>query len=343
MAKRKKKVYSGIGGQAVLEGVMMKNQDHYAVAVRKPNGEIEMETQSYYGIFHGKGLAKVPFVRGVINLIDSLRLGMRTLNYSASFYEDEDARETVTDKVVGSVFRDKAEKFFMTLVTIFSVALAIGLFVVLPYFLSSLLKGVIREKSLLTAIEGLIRIAIFIAYIVLITLMKDIRRLYRYHGAEHKCINCIERGRALTVKNVKKSSRQHKRCGTSFTLLVVLISCIVFFFITVENPVYRILIRIGLIPVIAGIAYEFIRIAGKTENIIIGILSIPGMLLQRLTTKEPDEDMILTAIASVEAVFDWKQFLVENFEEDPDELEALRQEDRDHYGKRAYQGQESEQ
>lgn len=343
MSRKRKKIYSGIGGQAVLEGVMMKNQDHYAVAVRKPNGEIEIETESYYGVLHGKGLARVPFIRGVINLVDSLRLGMRALNYSATFYEDEEAGDTVADKVADKVFHEKAEKFFMALVTIFSVALAVGLFVLLPYFLSSLLEKVIRERTLLTAIEGLIRIIIFVAYIVLITMMKDIRRLYRYHGAEHKCINCIERGRALTVKNVKKSSRQHKRCGTSFTLLVVLISCVVFFFITVENPVYRMLIRVALIPVIAGIAYEFIRLAGKTDNIIVAILSIPGMLLQRLTTKEPDEDMILTAIASVEAVFDWKKFLVENFDEDPEKLERLRQEDREFYKDRAYRGQESEQ
>lgn len=341
MAK-KKKCYSGIGGQAVLEGVMMKNRDHYAVAVRKPNGEIEVETAEYLGVLHGSPVKKIPFVRGVFNMVDSFRLGMRALNWSSSFYEDEEAKDTATDKVTKSVFKDKAEKALMVLTTILSLVLAIGIFVVLPYFITSLFKNQIREKTLLSLIEGLIRIAIFILYVVAISLMKDIRRLYRYHGAEHKCINCLERGRALTVKNVKKSSRKHMRCGTSFMLLVMVISCVMFFFISVSNPIYRILIRIALIPVIAGIAYEFIRLAGRFDNIFTTILSAPGLLLQRLTTKEPDEEMILVGIASVEAVFDWKTFLVENFDADREELDRLQAEDRVNYKDKAYHAQENE-
>lgn len=340
--KKKRKCYSGIGGQAVLEGVMMKNKDSYAVAVRKPDGEIEIETQEYLGVLHGSKIKKLPFLRGMFNLVDSMRLGMRTLNYSASFYEDEDARETLTDKAVKKVFRDKAEKVFMFFTAILSVIIAVGIFVVLPYYLTSLLERYTLDRTLLSILEGVIRITIFVIYVVLISIMKDIRRLYRYHGAEHKCINCIERGRALTVRNVKKSSRQHKRCGTSFMLFVLLISCVVFFFITVTNPVYRILLRIALIPVIAGVAYEIIRLAGRSNNIIILLLSMPGLLLQRLTTKEPDEDMILVAIASVEAVFDWKEFLVEHFDADKEELDKLQAEDRERYKDRAYLGLERE-
>lgn len=340
--KKKRKCYSGIGGQAVLEGVMMKNNDSYAVAVRKPDGEIEIETQEYLGILHGSKIKKLPFLRGMFNLVDSMRLGMRTLNYSASFYEDEDARETLTDKAVKKVFRDKAEKVFMFFTAILSVVIAVGIFVVLPYYLTSLLERYTLDRTLLSILEGVIRITIFVLYVVLISIMKDIRRLYRYHGAEHKCINCIERGRALTVKNVRKSSRQHKRCGTSFMLFVLLISCVVFFFITVTNPVYRILLRIALIPVIAGVAYEVIRLAGRSNNIIILLLSMPGLLLQRLTTKEPDDDMILVAIASVEAVFDWKEFLVEHFDADKEELDKLQAEDRERYKDRAYLGLEKE-
>ena len=340
--KKKRKCYSGIGGQAVLEGVMMKNNDSYAVAVRKPDGEIEIETQEYLGILHGSKIKKLPFLRGMFNLVDSMRLGMRTLNYSASFYEDEDARETLTDKAVKKVFRDKAEKVFMFFTAILSVIIAVGIFVVLPYYLTSLLERYTLDRTLLSILEGVIRITIFVLYVVLISIMKDIRRLYRYHGAEHKCINCIERGRALTVKNVRKSSRQHKRCGTSFMLFVLLISCVVFFFITVTNPVYRILLRIALIPVIAGVAYEVIRLAGRSNNMIILLLSMPGLMLQRLTTKEPDDDMILVAIASVEAVFDWKEFLVEHFDADKEELDKLQAEDRERYKDRAYLGLEKE-
>lgn len=340
MAKKRKKCYSGIGGQAVLEGVMMKNQDHYAVAVRKPNGEIEIETQEYLGVIHGSVIKKIPFIRGVFNLIDSMRLGMRAINYSADFYEDETAKETLSDKALNKVFKDKAETILMGLTTILAVALAVGIFMVLPYYITSLFDTFVRSKTLLLALEGVIRIAIFVLYVIAISIMKDIRRLYRYHGAEHKCINCIERGRPLTVRNVKKSSRKHKRCGTSFMLYVMFISCILFFFITVENPVQRVLLRVALIPVVAGISYEIIRIAGKSSSLIMNLLSYPGMLLQKLTTKEPDEEMILVAIASVEAVFDWKAFLVENFDADLEELKVLQAEDKEKYKDKAYTDQE---
>ena len=313
MRNRKFSRSSGIGGQAVLEGVMMKNKDDYAIAIRKPNGEIEVEVDVFHGTLPGSKLKKIPFVRGIFNFIDSMTLGMKSINYSASFYEDEDAKETGLDKALNKVSGGRAESILMGITTVFSVALAIGIFILLPFFLSSMLKQYVRNDSLLAIIEGGIRIIIFLAYVVGISLMKDIHRLYQYHGAEHKCINCIEKGRPLTVHNVMRSSRIHKRCGTSFMFFVVFVSIILFFFIRVENPVYRVLLRVALIPVIAGISYEIIRLAGRSDNILIKIISAPGMMLQRLTTKEPDRSMAEVAIKSVEAVFDWKAYLKDTF------------------------------
>jgi uncharacterized protein YqhQ len=305
--------YSGIGGQAVLEGVMMKNKDEYAVAIRKPDGDIDVEVDVYKGVMDGSALKKMPFIRGVFNFLDSMILGMRTLNHSVSFYEDEEATETATDKVFQKLFKEKAENVMMGIVTALSIVLAVAIFMVLPYYITSLFEEYIRNVSVMTIIEGLIRILIFVGYIVAIAMMKDIKRLYQYHGAEHKCINCIEKGRPLTVHNAMRSSRLHKRCGTSFMFFVVFVSIIVFFFIRVEQPALRVLLRIALIPVIAGISYEIIRLAGRSDNFFVNLLSAPGMLLQRLTTKEPDEEMIRVAIASVEAIFDWKAYLKDTF------------------------------
>ena len=312
MAKKRMN-YSGIGGQAVLEGIMMKNKDQYAVAVRKPDGEIEVEVEHYHGIIHGSKLLNMPFIRGVFQFLDSLILGMRCLNFSASFYEDEEAKETAADKAFQKMFKDKADKVFSGIVMLFSLVLAIGIFMVLPYFVTSLFETYIRSASFMAIIEGALRIVIFVGYVLSISLMKDIRRVYMYHGAEHKCINCIEKGAPLTVKEVMRSSKQHRRCGTSFLLFVMFVSVVLFFFIRVENPAYRILLRVALIPVIAGISYEIIRLAGKSNNILVRIISAPGMWLQRLTTKEPDESMVEVAIAAVEAVFDWKAYLFETF------------------------------
>lgn len=313
MKKSKCNRYSGVGGQAVLEGVMMKNKEQYAVAVRKPDGEIDVEVDIYQGVIHGSKLKEIPFIRGIFNFLDSMILGMKTLNHSVAFYEDEEAKETATDRVFHKVFKDKAESIMLGIVTLFSIALAVAIFMVLPYYIASLFEEYIRNASVMAIIEGLVRILIFVIYIVAITMMKDIKRLYQYHGAEHKCINCIEKGRPLTVHNAMRSSRLHKRCGTSFMFFVIFVSIIVFFFIRVDSPLLRVLLRILLIPVIAGISYELIRLAGRSDNIIVRILSFPGMLLQRLTTKEPDEAMIEVAIASVEAIFDWKVYLKDTF------------------------------
>lgn len=318
MARRKSR-YSGIGGQAVLEGVMMKNKEKYAVAVRKPDGEIEVEVETYQGLAHGSKIKELPFIRGIFNFLDSLILGTRALNYSASFYEEEDGKETKFDKAMDKMSGGNGEKLLSGIVTVISIVLAVGIFIVLPYFISSLFDSFIRNRSLMAIIEGVIRIVLFLLYVWGISAMKDIRRLYQYHGAEHKCINCIEKGRPLTVHNVMRSSRLHKRCGTSFIFFVMLVSIVLFFFIQVDNVAEKVILRILLMPVVAGISYEIIRLAGRTDNVFIKILSAPGMWIQRMTTKEPDESMAEVAIASVEAVFDWKKYLQDTFGYEVDE------------------------
>ena len=318
MARRKSR-YSGIGGQAVLEGVMMKNKEKYAVAVRKPDGEIEVEVETYQGLAHGSKFKELPFIRGIFNFLDSLILGTRALNYSASFYEEEEGKETKFDKAMDKMSGGNGEKLLSGIVTVISIMLAVGIFIVLPYFISSLFESFIRNRSLMAIIEGVIRIALFLLYVWGISAMKDIRRLYQYHGAEHKCINCIEKGRPLTVHNVMRSSRLHKRCGTSFIFFVMLVSIVLFFFIQVDNVAEKVVLRILLMPVVAGISYEIIRLAGRTDNVFIKILSAPGMWIQRMTTREPDESMAEVAIASVEAVFDWKKYLQDTFGYEVDE------------------------
>ncbi len=318
MARRKSR-YSGIGGQAVLEGVMMKNKEKYAVAVRKPDGEIEVEVETYQGLAHGSKFKELPFIRGIFNFLDSLILGTRALNYSASFYEEEEGKETKFDKAMDKMSGGNGEKLLSGIVTVISIMLAVGIFIVLPYFISSLFESFIRNRSLMAIIEGVIRIALFLLYVWGISAMKDIRRLYQYHGAEHKCINCIEKGRPLTVHNVMRSSGLHKRCGTSFIFFVMLVSIVLFFFIQVDNVAEKVILRILLMPVVAGISYEIIRLAGRTDNVFIKILSAPGMWIQRMTTREPDESMAEVAIASVEAVFDWKKYLQDTFGYEVDE------------------------
>ena len=308
---------SNIGGQAVLEGIMMKHEDEYAVAVRKPDGEIFVKKDEYRGVIGFKPLTRIPFIRGIFNFIDSMVLGIQTLTYSAEFYEEEDDKEKQAsengeaDKQ--TVQSRRAEKLIMAGTVLFSVAAAVGIFMVLPYFLSSLLKPVITSYTWRTVIEGVMRIGIFIIYVLLISRMEDIQRTFMYHGAEHKCINCIEHGLPLTVDNVRASSRQHKRCGTSFLFFVLAIGIILLLLIRVESPVMRVAMRIALLPVIAGISYEVLKLAGRRENPVVNLLSKPGLAVQKLTTKEPDDSMIEVAIQAVEAVFDWRAYESENF------------------------------
>ncbi len=297
--------YSGIGGQAVMEGVMMKNGIHYAVAVRKPDKEIVVDAREYPGIVKNQKIKKIPILRGVINFIDSLVLGMRTLMYSASFFDEEVKELSEEDQKA----KEKKESVAMGFTVFLSVILALVIFMLLPYGLSLFFKKWIASPTLLALIEGVIRVVIFFIYIVAITCMEDIKRVYMYHGAEHKCINCVEHGLDLNVENVKKSSRFHKRCGTSFLFLVVFISILFFACIRTDSAIWRFSLRILLVPVIAGVAYEFLRLAGRSENAFVNLLSKPGLWFQKFTTKEPDEDMIEVAIASVEAVFDWKPYV----------------------------------
>ena len=305
---------SNIGGQAVLEGIMMRHGDDYAVAVRKPDGEIFVQKEEYHSVIKWKALTKIPFIRGVFNFIDSMVLGIKTLMFSAEFYEDEEevkSEKELTEEEIAK--KEKQEKWMMNATVAISVVIAVAVFMVLPYFLSSLLTPLMPSYHLRTLVEGFVRIGIFILYIALISRMDDIQRTFMYHGAEHKCINCIEHGLPLTVDNVRISSRQHKRCGTSFLFFVLAISIILLMLIQVESPLMRVIVRIALIPVIAGISYEVLKLAGRSENPIINLLSRPGLAIQKLTTKEPDDSMIEVAIQAVEAVFDWRAYEAENF------------------------------
>ena len=308
---------SNIGGQAVLEGIMMKHKDAYSVAVRKPDGEIIVQKDEYHSIVgKWKKLTTIPFIRGIFNFIDSMVLGIKTLTYSASFYEEEEEQEKLTE--AEALKKEKQEKWLMGGTVAFSVVAAVAIFMVLPYVLSSFLKPLIPSYHIRTVIEGFVRIGIFILYVLLISMMEDIQRTFMYHGAEHKCINCIEHGLPLTVENVKISSRQHKRCGTSFLFFVLAISIILLLLVQVESPLMRVAVRIALLPVIAGISYEILKLAGSSDNALINLFSKPGLAIQKLTTKEPDEGMIEVAIQAVEAVFDWRAYEEENFDASAD-------------------------
>ena len=288
---------------------MMKNKDTYAVAVRKSDGEIVVEKKEYKSIFGNSALTRLPLVRGVVSFVDSLVLGMGSLSFSSSFFEEEEQQPELSEQQAAK--KEKQEHVLLGGTIVLSIVLAVAIFMLLPYWLSTLFAGLGWSDTAIAVMEGVLRVVIFLAYVVGISLMKDIQRVYMYHGAEHKCINCIEHGMDLSVENVRNSSRLHKRCGTSFLFFVIMVSVILFIFIRVDSPLLRVLVRIVLIPVIAGISYELIRLAGRSEGKVIGLLSKPGMLLQRLTTREPDDDMIEVGIASVEAVFDWKAYVQE--------------------------------
>ena len=317
---------SNIGGQAVMEGIMMRHKDVYSVAVRKPDKEIEVKVEDYKSVVNCKSLQKLPILRGVFSFIDSLVVGTKCLMYSATFFEDEEdlkKREQLEgeEKEKELAKKEKADKALMTGTVILSVVLSVGLFIVLPYLLASLLRNIGVSETGVTLAEAGVRIVLFLAYMLLISKMQDIQRVFMYHGAEHKCINCVENGLPLNVENVMKSSRFHKRCGTSFLFFVIIISIIFFlgFFaiVPIKTLWLRVTVRVLLVPVIAGISYEVIRLAGNSDSCAVTWLSKPGLALQKLTTKEPTPDMAEVAIAAVEAVFDWKAYLQENFPEVP--------------------------
>ena len=282
--------------------------------MRRPDGEIEVMNDQYVSMTRKVKLLSLPFIRGVFSFVDSMVLGMRALTWSCSFFEDdEEVEPSKFEKWLDKVFGEKLESVLMTVVMIFSFVLAIGIFMVLPMLIARVCQRVIPSETAMAFLEGLIRIAIFIGYIKLVSRMEDIRRTFMYHGSEHKCINCIEHGLALNVDNVRASSKEHKRCGTSFLMFVMIISILFFLVIRPESLLLRVLSRILLIPVIAGVSYEFLRFAGRHDSWIVNLFSRPGMWMQGLTTKEPDDSMIEVAIAAVEKVFDWRAYLDENF------------------------------
>ncbi len=335
---------SGIGGQAVMEGVMMRNKDKYAVAVRKTDKNIIIKTQEWRSITDKLPFLGWPLIRGSVNLVESMVVGVRTLAYSAEFFDEEETdaesasgegkAEQETAAAAGR--QDQKEKSakkesdgtltpaMIAGTILFSLVLTIALFVFLPLLISEFVIGELGLSGsafLSSLIEGIVRIGIFVGYVAAISLMPDIKRVFRYHGAEHKTINCIEHGLPLTVENARNSSKEHKRCGTSFMILVMVISILVLSVANVVinplcagmNRILKVLVRFGirllLLPVVAGFSYEFLKLAGRSENKLVNLLSRPGMWMQALTTKEPDDEMLAVAIASVEAVFDWQDFL----------------------------------
>ena len=299
---------SGIGGQAVLEGVMMRNRDKYAVAVRKPDGEISVKNWNTGSVRDRHILLRLPIIRGVAAFIESLILGIKTLTYSSSFIEEDVEK---AGQVEVAEVSDRKEMLENILIVALSILLAIGFFMILPFAVSKLFQSRVHSQMMLSVIEAVLKILLFLGYVVAISFLSDIKRTLMYHGAEHKTINCVENGLDLTVENVKTQSRYHRRCGTSFLLVVMLVSIIFFFFIQIDNLWLQMLYRILLIPVVAGVSFELIQFVGNSDNRLVLWISKPGLWLQKLTTREPDDGMIEVAIASVEAVFDWRAYQAE--------------------------------
>ena len=311
---------SNIGGQAVMEGIMMRHKDKYSIAVRRPDNEIELKVEDYRSVLGNAKFLKYPLIRGVVSFIDSLVVGTKCLMYSAEIAGDEeDEEEAKANAALSEEEReakkekeDKQFKWLLYVTVAISIVVSIAAFMLLPYALASLCRKVGASEFVVTVVEAFVKLALFMGYMLLISRMKDIQRTFMYHGAEHKCINCVEHGLPLTVENVMASSRQHKRCGTSFLFFVMIVSIIFCFFITAQSQIARVLIRLALLPVIAGVSYEIIKLAGNSENPFVNLLSRPGMWVQNMTTKEPDDDMIEVGIRAVEAVFDWKNWQKEN-------------------------------
>ncbi len=307
--------YSGIGGQAVMEGIMMRNKGKYAIAVRKPDGEIDVKVEDYNSVIPLPALQKIPILRGVVSFVDSLVVGIRCLMYSASFFEEEEEKDKKDkkekqDKKKSSEKEEGSDTLFVAGTMTLALVMAVVLFMIVPLFVSRRLGANLPPLGR-SALESGIRVAVFLGYMIAISRMKDIQRTFEYHGAEHKCINCIENGRELTVDNVLISSRLHKRCGTSFLFFVILVSVIFQMFVHSDNRLTQLGIRLLLIPVIAGVSFEIIRLAGISDNPIVNLLSKPGLALQKLTTREPDAREAEVAIQAVEAVFDWRTFIAE--------------------------------
>lgn len=293
---------TSIGGQALIEGIMMKGPDKIATAVRKPDGDIEVKESNINQIFKNK-FFKLPLIRGSFVLIDSLVSGVKELMYSAEFYGD-DYEEDAFDKFLKKVFKDKADTAIIYASVIIALIFSVGVFILGPTLLTNLAKNVIHNTFLLNLTEGIIRVSLFVGYVYLVSKLEDIKRVFMYHGAEHKTIHCYEHKEELTVSNVRKYSTLHPRCGTSFMINVMLISIIVFSFFGWPNPFMRLVIRLAMLPLIAGISYELNKYVGRCdkENILTRMISYPGFLIQKITTKEPDDSMIEVAIEAMKRV-----------------------------------------
>ena len=287
---------SNIGGQAVMEGIMMRHKDKYSIAVRRPDNEIELKVEDYKCVFGNAKFLKYPLIRGVVSFVDSLVVGTKCLMYSAEIAGDEEDEEdkqknaalSEEELAAKKAKEDKQFKWLLYVTVAVSIVVSVAAFMLLPYALASLCRRVGASEFAVTIVEAFVKLALFMGYMLLISRMKDIQRTFMYHGAEHKCINCVEHGLPLTVDNVLASSRLHKRCGTSFLFLVMLVS-IFLHFIFVLVPFY------------------WVRLFGRL------LFSKPGLAMQKLTTKEPTADMAEVAIRAVEAVFDWKAYLKEEF------------------------------
>lgn len=305
MAREKTKKITSIGGQALIEGIMMRGPKKTAVSVRLPDGSISTEVQKTKFLKDKYPIFGLPILRGIAGLIDSLSVGFRALNDSAEKSGlDEEGEPSKFDLWMEKTFGDKLMKVIMGIATVLGVALAIGLFFFLPTWIFNLIEqhAPAGLESWRAVIEGIMRILIFVGYIILCACLPDIHRVFQYHGAEHKTIFCYENEQELTVENVRQHKRFHPRCGTSFMILMLLIGIVVGFFIPFTNPFLRTAAKILCLPLVVGIGYELIRICGKYDNAVTRIIAAPGMWMQRITTKEPDDSMIEVAIEAMKAV-----------------------------------------
>ena len=288
-----------VGGQAVIEGVMMKGAEDIAIAVRKPNGEIVVKKEKLQG--NRKKISKIPILRGVYAFADSLVLGVKSLMFSAEFIEEELPKDGKEPKKAGRI-EEFMEKNVVAVSVTISMVFTIVLFILLPTWLVDLFNGVVTSSIAKNIIEGIFRIMIFLLYIAAISRMKDIQRVFEYHGAEHKTIFAYEFGEELTVENVKKHSSLHPRCGTSFLFIVMIVSILVFSAFSWSNIFMRTLVRLAFLPVVAGISYEIIKWAGRSHSAVSRWVSAPGMWLQKITTREPDDGQIEVAIMALKSV-----------------------------------------
>ncbi|MBU3159351.1 DUF1385 domain-containing protein [Clostridium frigoris] len=291
---------TSVGGQAVIEGVMMRGSDGIATAVRTEQGEIVIEKKGYTSYTKKNKLVGLPIIRGFISLIESLIIGVKTLNYSASFFEEE-GEPSKLDKVIQKMFKDKSNDVIMGISLVISLVFSVGLFFILPTLVANLFSKLGASTMGMNIVEGIIRVLIFLLYVYLIGKMEDIKRVYEYHGAEHKTIFCYESEVELTPENASKFGRLHPRCGTNFLFLVMIVSIIVFSLTGWNSIGERIMYRIILLPLISGISYEIIRWMGKSDSNLAKILSYPGLELQNLTTREPNLSQLEVAIRALKA------------------------------------------